>query len=419
MEKIYIEDNQSQKQVKKKRSLQSKVSIGLSFVLAFVAMASIIAWGFNNTSYALPEGSTTSGLADTFTVNVSDWNYLVRGTTADYPVRLALDESGKYVYCIEADVNVVDNSTYTREANEITDQGLVYLLHYFYNYKVVDATNTEIDSKAEAWAKQTALYIYLHEIGDSKNTSRMTNEIVNKFKAEKELLAGDSTTPFYTNTNSIFRTCMVNSSEIAANERTLEKMVEKAKAIHNGTASWNAFSINVSKKSENITTVKKANSNDVEYYQTDVYTLTGSNTLKEAAISLDESAPKGTEIYFVGKDKAATAEELANVAPGTQFYVRIPGSSIGENETKEVKLLVDGSFNGIVAFGYSADGSQRLTKVGTVLMPKQTGVSFKITTSPDTGVSNAQSIYFVGLIILIAGVGIIYANVKPSKLQQQ
>ena len=33
--------------------------------------------------------------------------------------------------------------------------------------------------------------------------------------------------------------------------------------------------------------------------------------------------------------------------------------------------------------------------------------------SPDTGMTTAQTIYFIGLIVLLCGVGIIYANAKP------
>ena len=34
---------------------------------------------------------------------------------------------------------------------------------------------------------------------------------------------------------------------------------------------------------------------------------------------------------------------------------------------------------------------------------------------PDTGMTTAQTIYFIGLIILLSGVGIIYATAKPQE----
>ena len=33
---------------------------------------------------------------------------------------------------------------------------------------------------------------------------------------------------------------------------------------------------------------------------------------------------------------------------------------------------------------------------------------------PDTGMGIAQTIYFMGLILLLSGVGIVYANAKPK-----
>lgn len=424
MEKIYIEDNQGQNQSKQskrqKRSLQSKVSIGLSFVLAFVAMTSIIAYGFGVNSFALPEGATTSEFVDSFVVDSSSDQYLINGPIAQYAVRLNRDAAGNFIYCTEADVTVLDGHTYTKDESEITDQGLVFLLHYFYNYKLVDSNNRDLDAKADAWAKQSAIWIYQHEIGATNNSTKLTDTYVNQFKQETQLQEFDSTTSFYTSAGgAIYKTSKINATDLASNERTIEQLVTKAKAIHNGKDSWNLFDIKITKKTNNLTTVTKADTKEVEYFQTDEYTVSGSTALKSVALSLDKDAPKGTEIYFVGSDKAATADELKSVAPGTKFYVRVPGNALGNTEKVTVKVLADGTFEGIVAFAYRSAGSQTLAKVGTVNSPKQTGVDFEITKVPDTGISAAQSIYFVGLIILIAGVGIIYANVKPSKLQQQ
>ena len=44
--------------------------------------------------------------------------------------------------------------------------------------------------------------------------------------------------------------------------------------------------------------------------------------------------------------------------------------------------------------------------------------TMEVTGVPDTGVSSAQTIYFVGLIVLLCGVGIVYANAKPVQVKQ-
>ena len=37
----------------------------------------------------------------------------------------------------------------------------------------------------------------------------------------------------------------------------------------------------------------------------------------------------------------------------------------------------------------------------------------EIVGSPDTAMSSVQTIYFIGLVVLLCGIGIIYANAKP------
>ena len=37
--------------------------------------------------------------------------------------------------------------------------------------------------------------------------------------------------------------------------------------------------------------------------------------------------------------------------------------------------------------------------------------------TPDTGMSKAQTVFFIGLIVLLCGVGIVYANAKPIEVE--
>lgn len=48
----------------------------------------------------------------------------------------------------------------------------------------------------------------------------------------------------------------------------------------------------------------------------------------------------------------------------------------------------------------------------------QKGDGFNLVGSPDTGMNAAQTIYFIGLIVLLCGVGIVYANTKPVESKQ-
>ena len=64
---------------------------------------------------------------------------------------------------------------------------------------------------------------------------------------------------------------------------------------------------------------------------------------------------------------------------------------------------------------------QKVAFVGTVTQHISKGIviPFDIdVTTEDTGITAAQSVYFIGLIILLAGVGIIYANIKPREVRE-
>jgi hypothetical protein len=54
MEKIYMEENQNNNN---RRSGRSSTSVMMSFILAFVAIISLVAYGFGQISFAIdPEG---------------------------------------------------------------------------------------------------------------------------------------------------------------------------------------------------------------------------------------------------------------------------------------------------------------------------------------------------------------------------
>ena len=67
----------------------------------------------------------------------------------------------------------------------------------------------------------------------------------------------------------------------------------------------------------------------------------------------------------------------------------------------------------------SATESQEVTTVKFTNKSTPAGKDFDLAPAPDTGISAGQTIYFIGLIVLLCGVGIIYANAKPAKAQAQ
>ena len=94
------------------------------------------------------------------------------------------------------------------------------------------------------------------------------------------------------------------------------------------------------------------------------------------------------------------------------------GQLLCGDENKVIKFRVIGSFTTYEGNYYVAAGAQTISSVDTVTNNKDVGSEFTIDYTPDipdTGISAAQTVYFIGLIVLLSGVGIIYANVKPTE----
>ena len=84
-------------------------------------------------------------------------------------------------------------------------------------------------------------------------------------------------------------------------------------------------------------------------------------------------------------------------------------------------MKATGTFRGYDGYYYRADGAQTVSTVFTTDVKNDTGLEFTLNYTPEvpsTGMNMAQSVYFIGLIVLLCGVGIIYANAKPKSQQQ-
>ena len=73
-------------------------------------------------------------------------------------------------------------------------------------------------------------------------------------------------------------------------------------------------------------------------------------------------------------------------------------------------------YNGL-RYAVKGEEAQTVTTVQFNRNSKDSGKDFDLAPAPDTGISAGQTIYFVGLIVLLCGVGIIYANAKPTQVQ--
>lgn len=428
-----MEENQN-KSPKKKRSLLSSTSIMMSFVLAFVAIVSVAAFGFTQVSYAIPAVAETFFQNNITTVPEDD-AHSVKGATTGSPMvplhRATVNGATKYVYCVESDVNIADNVAYQKGGKITEDKGLLFLLTYLASgsYEIVDGNNAAVAEVPKGWIVQTAIWVYLHETGAANNTGTLTNTdgsttayfndaAVTKTRAETTLFVQSSSTdPVFVQAGGIYANCKLKDSGLAAADATINGLIAKAKRIKAGTDAWNNFDLKVTPKSKTISITDDGN-----YYQSDIVTVNGSTGIQGYQINTT-GLPAGTKFY---KADGTELTDVTNLANGTQFVVRIPKDSI-TNENKNVTVSVTGAFTGKTAYYYTYRDattnveSQKIALVGDVTQHISVGTDIPFDYTPpteDTGITAAQSVYFIGLVILLAGVGIIYANIKPSKVTE-
>lgn len=402
-----MEDNNN------KRGKQGNVngSVILSFAVAIFAIVSIAMGGISLTqnsgiSYAAP---TT--LPDNFTFNLLDGGAHVKSQDStgskefNVPLYVANNDANNPIFCIEHAVGVVDNTNYTADEDE-DDYGLLYILNNSYANGVKVTNETGEDAKyVEAWVTQTAIWMYLYESEDDISPSSV-NYI------EPEDLAAIKSATKLTLLNE-----GVAEPKVVYNGANLYNTYVK-QLVENAMGATDVAYLNISKAGDAVSL-----SEDKKFYFSSLITVTGdpSSSLKSFSVKLS------------GIDGAKAIDEDGNeisdnVAPGTKFYVRIPAEKVTKSVQKVV-VSVNGLFTTLEGKQYTGilqaqnpdEDDEELQVVVSVKAGEKTisrGTEVEFVGTDDTGMNTVQTIYFIGLIVLLCGVGIVYANAKPVQVKQ-
>ncbi len=396
MEKIYMHDNQKQKTRKIKRRGSSVTSV----LVAIVAVAALIAVGFGQISFAIPEEGVTLG--NEFTSKTPDTNNIIYGQDSGFAVNQLLTSDNKPVFCIERDITYKGDLKYVK-SERILDSGLLYLLSNVYpNKKIMDG-ETELPVGVQTWLSQSAVWIYAALNGYENNTD-MTEEVMTAVLLETELYDKDMNV-----------VAKITQEDIDAGYSSLmqkygifDLLVE---ADELGTSPSN--SLDVTKKSEGVSMTS-----DGKFYQTDYISVVGT-VLSESIGSFNgfelkfNKAPEGTIV--VDKD-GKEIKDLSNLAPGTKFAFRIPVSNVKE-DNKKMEVSVLGSFDSFAADIYVATDSQTVTSVSKINNNLSVPLDLELNytpTVPNTALDNSSTLYIIGLILLLSGLGIFYTSAKKN-----
>lgn len=409
MEKIY-EEKSSQ------RRKNNSLSLVLSFVVALFAIVSLIAVGFNQISYAAEdEGKLTVKFGmvpdatrpgETVEAGVlatagSDTIYAALMFTDSTDVATANDP----IFCIQHGKNASDAAdAYTSGGEVYNDNGLIYILNQSKVLggpgivKNIDnltytsgstAKLSDIDKKAlEMYATQIAIWKYMDEKYDDNEHGEIS-------ASEMAALTGKASLRSVSN-----HLLEMYAADTSFYDTYVASVVSAAKTA------TNAKTVRAVLASESIGLV-----GDSDIYQTDKISVVANPSQDLVGYYVDLYDLDGA--YLVDKD-GNKKSSLDKFAPNDIFYIRVPSSKIKDNN-KTVKVRITGEFTNYVGGEYYMAGrdDQAIVRVTNENYRTWNEASIDFMVTPPTGMTTAQTIYFIGLIVLLCGVGIIYANAKP------
>ena len=395
-----MEDNNEKKG---KRGVVN-ASVVLSFAVAIFAIFSLAMAGLSMTqktgvSYAAP-----TALPNSFTFNLRDGGRDIYGTDANstgqsffnVPMYVADNDNDNPIFCVEHPATTNNGESYS-VGDDIEDYGLLYLLNNsFANDVHVTNVTGENSVYVESWVTQVAIWMYLYETDPTATQATSKNYIspedINIIKNVNKL--------------TVYNSNHTVDIEVYEGEKLYPKYVKPL--VDKAKLATDVAYLTVSKASDDISI-----SEDKKFYYSSLITVIGdpSDSLKRYTVSL------------TGIDGAKVVdenfEELGSpIARGTKFYVRIPADKVTK-EVQKVVITVDGVFGTLEGKYYNAAGAYQKVvsvKAGEKVISKGTEVEFVGT--DDTGMTTVQTIYFIGLIVLLCGIGIVYANAKPVQVKQ-
>ena len=404
MEKIYMENNQNKKnQSTFQQVFKSQLSKKLSAFMVLVSFFSFLLIGVTNVSYAaVTEIPEDTGLGESFTTSAPGTEII---SNTGFPILMYSTSNGIPIFCLERDINYRGGITMSKK-EQITDQGLLYVMaHTFPHVKFKDSKGQQFPDEVQTWITQATIWQYLYETGAANNATGSGNVAnIENIKTAVSLSWDDEIVG-----------CRVDGCGAGATSQAtfydtyIAPIVANARQSNvtaNGT-----IDISLANQEMSIT-------EDEKYYQTSLVTITNSdpNNFVSGSLKVEiQSAPDGTILIDENGQQIETVNEK-----NTKFYVRIPVESVTE-ENKSVLLHAEGTFRGYDGYYYKADGAQTVSTVFTTDVKAFDDLDIPINYTPevpDTSMSIAQSVYFIGLVVLLCGVGIIYANAKPRQKQQ-
>lgn len=392
--------------------------------ILFSGLLSIAAFGlFTNVNAAmvfasdatLPEKFTTNAIGrvnDAFVVDDTKDAVLANGTIAslngssgnnviDYH-----STTGLKPFCIDRTKQYDGGIEYTK-GSEVSDYGIIYIIKNASDYydllepatATANVTDTSVVAEMEvSWMTQIALWQYL----DTSSTFVLP-------KGTDGIETIDVTIHDGTANASATGNYYVYSNRPAKLWAQAKKLASDAKTAINPANSISTLTFDFDGSYE----LNK----DTKTIKTGL--ISSSDILKSGdSFSIDlSSAPENTKIY----SEDGTEIDPSNIS-AKKFYLEFPVDNV---ENYSFDFDVTAKFTGYTyytAYNYTTtaktttgESYQPLVLLNLTAKTLNGAINFKGSYVEDTASMISRSIYFIGFLILVAGVGMIYVNVKPNE----
>ena len=382
------------------------VVLAVAFVLA-VGLKSVNVNAATTYAETLPETVTRNAMSSNYRIMQPGFNITDGKTNAI--IEFLSNDSNYLLYCSDRNNPNIDNAVTLTKGNQM-DYKIAYVLTHGYNkqYLMEDGFSEVLEQGSSSgtetaqargkdmvnlWITQAAIW----NLQNSISSTELNNEPIRYTLSDigyYRLTSGSG------NLSSAKLWQYVEALVDGANN---SKDPSTATLSVTGDTNWT--------KSDNIS-------------KSGLITVASLNDLAKLAtysISL-ENAPEGTKIYT--EDGTDITDNSSDIAANKKIYITIDNSKI--DKTKEYNFKINATGNIIYDAAYQyVDNSNQCNGVAcqpSVLVGPTTkniagALDFKIV--PDTASSLSKTIYYIGFIILLSGVGIIYANIRPKKQESE
>lgn len=382
------------------------VVLAVAFVLV-VGLKSVNVNAATTYAETLPETVTRNAMSSNYRIMQPGFNITDGKTNAI--IEFLSNDSNYLLYCSDRNNPNIDNAVTLTKGNQM-DYKIAYVLTHGYNkqYLMEDGFSEVLEQGSSSgtetaqargkdmvnlWITQAAIW----NLQNSFTSTELNNEPI------RYTLSDIGYYRLTSGSDNLSSAKLWQHVEALVDGANNSKDPSTATLSVTGDTNWT--------KSDNIS-------------KSGLITVASLNDLAKLAtysISL-ENAPEGTKIYT--EDGTDITDNSSDIAANKKIYITIDNSKI--DKTKEYNFKINATGNIIYDAAYQyVDNSNQCNGVAcqpSVLVGPTTkniagALDFKIV--PDTASSLSKTIYYIGFIILLSGVGIIYANIRPKKQESE